>query len=369
MQKINLPNTIKKSILACGADTKGAFALAKDGCAYIYQGYSDLANVDNFRRYKKDIASAIKRLKIKPHIIACDLHPNYFSTNFAKEFSQLYTMHYTLYAIQHHKAHIASAIAENAIRGRVIGVAFDGTGYGEDGSIWGGEFFAGGLKNLNRVAHLDYVRMPGGESSIKNPWQMAVSYLYKAFGRNLNSLKLPFFKNIKKEDMNIIIKMIDKNFNCPQTSSMGRLFDAVSSLLGLVYKCGFEAEGPIKLQNLATEDTDDYYNFKVEKKNRHMINTDDIIKGIVKDISSKKEDSYISTKFHNTVARIILKVCKLYSAKTKTAVLSGGVFLNNVLVDKAGYLLKKHGFKVYTQSKDTTTDAGIPIGQIALSAF
>ncbi len=359
MRKINLPNTIKKSILACGADTKGTFALAKDSSAYIYQGYGDLASVENFSRYRKDIHNAIKHLRIKPEIIACDLHPSYFSTNLAKEFS-------ITASIQHHAAHLASAILENNIKGKIIGVAFDGTGYGLDGNIWGGEFFVGGLKKLDRLGHLDYIRMPGGESSIKNPWQMAVSYLYKAFGRNLNSLKLPFFKKIKKQDVNIIIKMIDKDFNCPLTSSMGRLFDAVSSLLGLVYKCAFEAEGPIKLQNLATGNTDDYYDFKVEKKDLYLINTDDIIRGVVKDISSKKEISYISRKFHNTVAHIILKMCKLYAAKTKTVVLSGGVFLNKVLVDKAGDLLKGHGFKVYTQRKDTTTDAGIPIGQVAL---
>ena len=168
MRKINLPNTIKKSILACGADTKGAFALARGNLAYIYQGYGDLASVENLTRYKKDIHNAIKHLRIKPEIIACDLHPNYFSTNFAKEFS-------ITASIQHHAAHLASAILENNIKGKILGVAFDGTGYGLDGNIWGGEFFAGRLKNLNRVAHLDYIRMPGGESSIKNPFPISVS--------------------------------------------------------------------------------------------------------------------------------------------------------------------------------------------------
>ena len=381
--KILLPHPIKKSILACGADTKGTFALAKGKHAYIFQGYGDLSNVDNFKKYNAAIKKNIKNFKIAPEVIACDLHPNYISTNFAAQCScPIYwakpkasafakasagRQSPKLKTIQHHRAHIASAIAENSIRGEVIGVAFDGTGYGEDGNIWGGEFFIGGLKSLKRFAYFDYVKLPGGESSIKNPWQTAVSYLHKTFGRRIYDLDLPLFKKIKKENIDIVIKMIENNFNCPKASSVGRFFDAVSSLLGLVYeKCG-EAEGPMKLEKIAQDKTRDYYNFKIKKDENYVIITDDIIKGIIKDIRDKRANSYISTKFHNTIAAIILKISKLHSDRIKTVVLSGGVFLNKVLTNKAKMLLERNGFNVYTQSDRTTTDAGIPLGQVALA--
>lgn len=361
MQKIHLPNITKKSILACGADMKGAFALTKENYIHIYDGYGDLSNSDNFNKYKKDINSVIRNTK--PKIIACDMHPDYFSVGLANE---SITSNLKPKLIQHHKAHLASAIIENGIKGKVIGVAFDGTGYGEDGNIWGGEFFTGQLKNLNRIAHLEYICMPGGESSIRNPWQMALSYLYRAFGKEVKTLKLPFFKNIKKEEMNIILKMIDSDFNCPKTSSIGRLFDSVSSILGLIYKDAREAEGPIKLENLAIYDTEDFYDFKIKKGSPHIIKTDNIIRGIVGDIKSKREFSYISMKFHNTISMIILKICRLYP-DVKKVVLSGGVFLNKVLLYKTKELLGKEGFQVFTQNKSTVTDSGIPIGQIALS--
>lgn len=368
MYKIRLPFSIKTPLLACGSDTKGSFVLADKKEAHLFGGYGDLAIIDNFKRYKQDINNAIRRLKINPSIIACDLHPNYFSTNFAKEFSLITNHQLPTTKVQHHKAHVASAVIENGIKGHVLGVAFDGTGYGEDGNIWGGEFFVGRLKDLDRIAHLEYVSLPGGESSIKNPWQTAVSYLYKAFGKRVYSLEIPFLKKIGREDIDIILKMIDKNFNSPSTSSMGRFFDAVSSLLGLVYRCEFEAEGPIKLERIAKDKTGDYYGFKIENKKPSLVVTDDIIKGIVKDIRDKRTDTYISTKFHNTVAMIILKVCRLYSGKVKTVVLSGGVFLNKVLTNKAKMLLEKNGFNVYTQNGRATTDAGIPLGQAALCA-
>jgi len=361
-----LPFTLKKPILACGADTKGSFALAKGRKAYISLGYEDLGDVASFKKYKNNIKQHLRKFRIKPDIIACDSHPGYFSTGFAKSLGISSKPYPKILFIQHHKAHVASAVIENRIKDKVLGVSFDGTGYGEDGNIWGGEFFRGNLKTLDRIAHLEYVGMPGGESAVKNPWMMAISYLYRALGKNTRSTRLPFMNKIKREDLNLVIEMLKKDFNSPKTSSMGRLFDAVSSLSGLIYKSSFEAEAPIKLEKKATNNTEDSYRFSVEKKYPYEIKVCDMIKSIIKDISSGKEVSYVSTKFHNTISQIILKICK--KAKVNKVVLSGGVFMNNVLTEKTLHLLRENGFKVFRQKGIGTTDLGIPLGQIAIAS-
>ena len=226
MKVIKLPFKVKKPILACGADLKGAFALARGDEAFLTDGFGDLGGLDNLTKYEKSVKESIKRLKIRPEVIACDLHPDYFSTRFAERYA-LSAPRSALVKVQHHEAHIASAIVDNAIKGDVIGVAFDGTGYGPDGNIWGGEFFTGGLKRFDRAARLGYIPMPGAETAIREPWRMAFGYLYSAFGDDLP----PLVKRWDKKRRAFLKAMIDKDINSPLTSSAGRLFDAVGSLV------------------------------------------------------------------------------------------------------------------------------------------
>jgi len=356
MNKPALPFRAKKPILACGADLKGAFALVKGRDVYLFDGFGDLSDLDNFTRYEKAVRAAKEKLKIDPRIVACDLHPGYFSTQFAENYTlslpvrQAGAKRYTLFKVQHHEAHIASAITDNGIRGEVMGVAFDGTGYGRDGNIWGGEFFIGNIKSLKRAAHLGYVPMPGGEMCIKEPWRMAASYLYK----NRKMIPDPIFQ------------MIEKKINSPLTSSVGRLFDAVGSLVLNKERAEFEAQLPIELEKIADKNESGYYDFELKKKDgMTIVNMARTIRGILKDLYKKTPNPRIAAKFHNTIALMILKMAKRFNFKK--IVLSGGVFQNEFLSRKARQLLEEHGFEVYAHSNIATNDSGIPIGQIAIA--
>lgn len=355
MKTIKLPFRVKEPILACGADLKGAFALAKGREAYLFDGFGDLSDLNNFTRYEKAVKAAQEKLKIRPKIVACDLHPGYFSTQFAQNY-KLRTTDCGLWTIQHHEAHIASAIVDNDIKGEVLGVAFDGTGYGSDGNIWGGEFFMGGIKNLKRIAHLDYIPMPGGEACVKEPWRMAASYLYSALGNNFLKLKVDFVKDIDKKRWAVLKNMIDKKINSPVTSSMGRFFDATGSLILNKREAFSEAELPIELEKIAAINIDDSYDPDSSAK---------IIKGVIQDLKKRISASIISAKFHNSIAKLISETAK--KSRMKKVVLSGGVFQNRCLVDKASKLLNKGNFKVYINSKTQTNDSGIPIGQAAIA--
>jgi hydrogenase maturation protein HypF len=395
MKIIELPFQIKRPILACGADLKGAFALAKGRKAYLFDGFGDLSDPDNLKRYEKAARREIKKFRIKPAIVACDLHPNYFSTQFAERkigkigtdtyFSTAHTIEkwvsvpiFSLCRVQHHEAHIAAAIVDNSIKGDVIGVAFDGTGYGSDGNIWGGEFFVvrcplraarAGKIDFTRVAHLAYVPMPGGEAAIRQPWRMAVSYLYDAFGKKWLSLIKKFYPLPVTHYALLITKIIEKNINSPLTSSAGRLFDAVGSLVLAKKTVEKEAELPMELEKMAIELCREAYDFDIKKVAGMMkIDCHRIIKDVVRDLSGRVDKATVSSKFHNTVAEIISEVSAKLRRKFKInkVVLSGGVFQNAFLSARAKELLSKSGFEVFAHSRIPTSDSGIPIGQVAI---
>jgi len=355
MKTIKLPFKVKEPVLACGADLKGAFALAMGGEAYLFDGFGDLSELDNFTGYEKAVKVAESKLKIKPKIVACDLHPSYFSTHFAENL-QLKAYSLKLIKVQHHEAHIASAIIDNNIKGDVLGAAFDGTGYGLDGNIWGTEFFSGNTKGFKRIAHLDYIPMPGGEACIKEPWRMAAIYLYSIFGGDFLKLKIDFVKSMDKNRWAVLKKIIDKNINSPLTSSMGRFFDAAASLILNKNNSEFEAQLPIELEKIVEPGIDENYCANRSAK---------IIKGIVNDLEKKVSARIISARFHNSIAELILR--KARKAKMKNIVLSGGVFQNGYLMNRTVKLLNKNNFNVYTHSSVATNDSGIPIGQIAIA--
>lgn len=355
MKRFDLPFRIRKPILACGADMKGAFALAKGRSAYLFDGFGDLADPDNFTVYEKAVKGAVKKLKVRPAIIAHDLHPGYFSTQFAQNYG-LWTMDHGLLTIQHHESHVASAILDNNVKGDAFGVAFDGTGYGADENIWGGEFFTGNIKNLTRAGHLDYIPMPGGEKAVTEPWRMAASYLYSAFGNSFLKLKINLVKRIDKKKWAVLKEMIDKKVNSPLTSSAGRLFDAAGSLIFGRMDAGFEAELPIGLERIIDSSIDSGYDVK---------NTAGIIAAVARDLEKKTAPAVISAKFHNTMASLILKYARRYGKRK--IVLTGGVFQNKYLLKKTAALLKNAGFTVYTHRDIPTNDSGIPMGQIMLA--
>lgn len=364
MKRIELSFELKKPILACGADMKGAFALARGREAFLFEGFGDLADPDNLERYEKAVKNAEKRLGIKPKIAACDLHPLYFSARFA-EGSGL-----KLYRVQHHEAHIAGALLDNSIKGNVIGVAFDGTGFGPDENIWGGEFFVGNARGFKRAGHLKYIPMPGSEAAVKEPWRMAVSYLYDAFGGKFGCLKIELMKKAGKKNMAILKQMIDKNINSPLTSSMGRLFDGAGSLILAKKDAAFEAELPIELESMASGDCRDMYDYDIDiEKGIFIIRPGRIFKGIVKDLLKNTAKAHMSAKFHNTVADMVLKVSHKLRIRFKTdkIVLSGGVFQNRFLLRRAREILIKNSFDIVNTAGIPVNDYGISIGQIAIA--
>ncbi|HEV2175564.1 MAG TPA: carbamoyltransferase HypF, partial [Nitrospira sp.] len=209
------------SILAVGGELKNTICLTKDKHAFLSQHVGDLENLESYNFFEEAIAHLQKVLEINPELIAYDLHPDYFSTKWALHRADL-----PLVGVQHHHAHVASCMAENHLEGTVIGFALDGTGYGTDGNIWGGEVLIAGYKDFERAAHFEYVPLPGGAAAIHEPWRMAVSYLAHHFGSNLKSLKLPFLREISDAKLDLVLRIIDRGINSPLTSSCGRLFDA-----------------------------------------------------------------------------------------------------------------------------------------------
>lgn len=364
----------KKSILAFGADGKGRFTFLKSGQIKSSRDFGSLEDVRNFEGFEQAIDHVIK--KDKPAVLACDMHPEYNSTKLAlslKHFKGQGNKSYKLRPIQHHHAHIASCMLDNNLTGNVIGVAFDGTGFGEDNTIWGGEFLIASPKRFKRIAHLEYIPMPSGEMSIKEPWRMALSYLYRFYGDKLFDLKIPFIKSIDRKKALILKEMIKNNINSPKTSSAGRFFDAVSALVNLTNITHYEGEAPIKLEKLAkkSEPTNAYYKISFKTKNKQiLIFTERLIKGVIKDINSGVNKEKIALKFHNSVAHmtfdVSMKLATLY--KVNKVALSGGVFLNKVLLNKIEELFKDSQVLLYTHRNIPTSDAGISIGQASIAA-
>jgi len=250
---------------------------------------------------------------------------------------------------------------DNGIKGKVIGVSFDGTGYGTDGNIWGGEILLAGYKNFDRLFHLDYVPMPGGEIAIKEPWRMAVSYLYKTYEDNFKNIGIPFLEKIDKDKRNVITRMIKNGINSPPTSSMGRLFDGVSSLIGIKDVARFEAEAAIELEKRAdTECNKSYKGITIEE----------IVRGIVNDLKKKEKTSIISAKFHNTIARLVKSVALRAKRKegAEKIVFSGGVFQNKYLVARLKELFNSAELKIYFHDNYSTTDSSIALGQVGICA-
>ena len=366
---IELPFKVKKPILACGADMKGSFAFASGNEAFIVENFGDLGNLDNLVKYERAVKRYGRRLGVRPKIIACDLHPGYFSTRFAEDYAPSFR-DCVLFRAQHHEAHIAATITDDFIVGDVIGVAFDGTGFGWDKNMWGGEFFVGSPKKMKRVAHFRYVQMLGGEMAVREPWRMAISYLYQTFGKSFLDLGIDFIKTIDRKDWPAIKAVIDRRLKLPFTSSVGRLFDAAGSLILCRKSVRREAELPIMLERIASIACRASYDFEVVYKDgEFIIDASPIIRSVVKDLAEKKAIETVSAKFHNAIADVVVEVTAKLNRKfgLKKVVLSGGVFQNKFLSRNIVTMLERKKFKVYTSLDIPVNDSGIPVGQIAIA--
>lgn len=372
-QQLESSVKFKEPIIGLGAQTKSSLALGLDKSIYVSKARGDLSDPVEFGVFKKVLAYFIRRGKVKN--FSHDLHPQYTSTQFIKEYAQE-NNHCRTFGVQHHQAHIASCMLEHNLKGKVIAVVFDGTGLGLDGAFWGGDFFIGDYQRFTRLAHLKYAALIGGQEAIVEPWRLACSWLYEIYRDRFLNLKIDFIKSIDKKKWPFLKKMLVKKINTPLTSSAGRLFDAVSALLGLVRKkISYEAEGPIKLEALALKfnsaaNAKMYYNYKIHKRSSLLvIDPGLILKGIVSDLKKNVPGENIAYKFHHTLALLIVDVVyKLWQeARLKAVVLSGGVFNNRLLRALATNLLQEKGFKVFINCRFGPGDSSLALGQIMLA--
>ncbi|MDD5507276.1 MAG: carbamoyltransferase HypF [Bacteroidales bacterium] len=353
-------NMFVDGILAAGAELVNCFCIGKGKQAFLSQHIGDLKNLETYEFYQESVDHFSRMFRFTPALVAADLHPDYLSTRFAHELKVPVT------GVQHHHAHIASCMAEHGLDDQVIGIAFDGVGYGEDGHIWGGEFLICSLESYQRYTHFDYVPMPGGDRATEEPWRMAVSYLYRTFGRAFLDMDLPFLRYVSSDVLELVLAAIEKQINCPLTSSAGRLFDAVSALTGLCTVSGFHAEAPMRLEAAADEKTKACYEVVMDK----TIHFEPMIEAIVRDLTRGILPSIISAKFHNTIIDSALETVTRMRSDTgiRKVALSGGSFQNRYLSSRLEDHLQQKGFQVYSNHRVPANDGGIALGQLAVAA-
>ena len=364
---VRLPFTVPP-LLATGAELKSAICLASGDRAVLSQHIGDLQNIATLDSFSHAVTHLSDILAIKPGVIASDLHPDYLSSRYAED-SGL-----PVVQIQHHHAHMASCMAENNLDGDVIGVIFDGTGYGPDNTIWGGEFLVGGYSNFHRAGHFLPVSLPGGDAAIREPWRMALSYLHKALGDAAFELDLPLTRFLPENERRLFAQMLKRGINAPLTSSCGRLFDAVAALLNIRHHVSYDGQGAIELEALAEEAANEAtksYPYKILFKTGAPFQLDfsSIFTEILADINAAVSSATIAYRFHQTVAAAATEVCMNISGETSLdrIILSGGVFQNRLLSEMIYTALTSKGLHVFTHRLVPPNDGGIALGQAAIT--
>jgi len=352
-------------VLGCGAELKNTVCLTKGKNAFLSQHIGDLENLPTFEFFTLTIDHLKRILGIEPEWIAYDMHPDYLSTRYAEDQKRAEKI-----PIQHHHAHIVSCMAEHQIDGPVLGLSFDGTGFGMDGAIWGGEVLIADHAEFTRGAHLDYFPMPGSTSAITEPWRMAVSYLYGTFGEQMWALDLPLLAEIGETNLRIITQMIDRGINAPQTSSLGRLFDGIAAMVGIRSRVNFEGQAAMELEMQSAEGDDGIYGFRWSPGPVRRIDIRPLIREITGDITSGISRNLIGGKFHRTLIALFTQLAEDLRRETglDRVVLSGGVFQNVWLLSGFIRSLERNRFTVYTHRVVPTNDGGISLGQAVAAA-
>lgn len=355
-----------EGILALGADMKNTFCIGKDQRAILSQYIGDLDHYEVFQRYKNTIEKYKALFRFQPKCIVSDLHPQYHSSIYARQAgSNENHPSCKKISVQHHHAHIASVMAEHGLDEQVIGVAMDGTGYGEDGNIWGSEFMICDLQHFERMAHMDYLPLAGGEKAIREPWRIAIVIAYEIFGENYHEILFPVLNYTKQKHIQVL-KAWQQKINIAYSCGMGRLFDVVAVLLNLLENADFEGEGPLKLENIHISTKASYPFCKSAGTYDYLT----VLKGVFNDILAGVPASEISGKFHNSIANMIIQEVQTLAKNTgiSKVILSGGVFQNRVLINNVLPALQTKGYQVYINEQVPCNDGGISLGQLMIAS-
>ena len=390
-----------RQVLGCGAEEKNTFCLTKDNYAFVSQHIGDMENMETLEHFDSTISLYKRLFHIEPEIVAHDLHPDYLATKYARELGE---SGMKLVPVQHHHAHIASCMVDNGLESPVIGVAFDGTGLGADGNIWGGEFLVADYSSFNRAGHLEYLPLPGGEAAIKRPYRTAIGYILTLLGEDAldaviaspdfigaKQSGLASIAQVSEVEIEVIKRQIERKINSPLTSSMGRLFDAISALLSIRGEIDYEGQAAVELEmaayssviarpvpskarelDEAISDTQESYPYQVvEDKGIRIVHLKDILSSVIEELRQGVSRGRISVKFHNTVARMTNEMCHLIAGEIgiSQVALSGGVFQNRLLLRKTVSLLEGSGLRVFTHRQVPCNDGGISLGQAIIANF
>jgi hydrogenase maturation protein HypF len=356
-----------ESILAVGGERKNTICIVRGNGAFLSQHIGDLENLESYKFFEETVEHMQRILEVHPKTVAYDLHPDYFSTKWAlaREGSELV-------GVQHHHAHIAACMAENHLDGRVIGIALDGTGYGLDGAMWGGEVLLADYSDFERVAHLEYIPLPGGAAAIHEPWRTAISYLTKHYGPDLADVDVPFLRSIDARKLQVVQQMIDRQIHSPRTSSCGRLFDAVAALSGIRSVVNYEAQAAIEFEMAAYSSTDQRaYPFDlIPKGTCWQIGTLPLFQFVLRDIQRQQPVGDISRRFHAGLASTLVEVAENIREESKLnrMCLSGGCFQNALLFELLRDGLREKSFEIYSHSEVPAGDGGISLGQALVAA-
>ena len=348
--------------IAVGGQMKNSIAVSNGDQIFVSQHIGDLETEPAFGAFKHVISDLAHLLEIKPALVAHDLHPDYISSGWARS-TELKRV-----PVQHHYAHILSCMAENEIGPPVLGIAWDGTGYGTDGTIWGGEFLCINEEGFERFAHFETFPLPGGEAAIREPRRSAIGLLYSIFGdQAFEFTDADTINAFTPVQLSVIRSMLASGLNSPLTSSAGRLFDAVASLIGLRQKTGYEGQAAMELEFIADRRVVDHYPFRVDRTNStRVVDVIDMIRCILREHHDHVPNSTIAARLHNTLVEIILQIAK-FAGEEKVA-LSGGCFQNKLLTELAVTRLRSERFKVYWHQRIPPNDGGIALGQLAALA-
>jgi hydrogenase maturation protein HypF len=359
-----LPESVP-AVMGVGAELKNTICLTRGKEAFLSQHIGDLENLETLHSFEHAIAHLERILEIKPECIAHDLHPDYLSTQWAIAQNWVPRL-----AVQHHHAHIASVVAERKLKGPVLGLAMDGTGYGTDGTVWGGEVLLVEDDRFDRLGHFRTVPLPGGARAIREPWRMAVSFLWSLDPEHLHENFEDILTRWPEEKVRVIVQMLERNLNAPLTSSCGRVFDAVSCLAGLRDEISYEGQAAIELEQVMEDDGGRYEGRVFREGGRWILDSLPMIEQVVEDVRRGISPGIVSARFHNGVVDLLSKMARLVSDETglKRIALSGGVFQNAYLFENAVTTLLEQGLDVYSHVEVPANDACIALGQAHVAA-